>query len=149
MFLPPSHSNLGESLLTTTLLGVYLGEPVGKTPTTGAHRGAIRQQSSADNLMASFNFDFPTINAGTTFVFGSWSCTANGSGSFTSHLIDTTNAKALQQEELGETTSAESFLPQIAEEIERMSLSNTSSTRLPFGLGNSAALYSAIPAEKT
>ena len=33
MFLAPSHSDPGESLLTTTLLGVYLGEPAGKTPT--------------------------------------------------------------------------------------------------------------------
>ena len=63
------------------------------------------------NSMASFNFNFPAINAGTTFVFGSWSCTANESGGFTSHLIDTTNAKTLQQEELGETTHSECFLP--------------------------------------
>ena len=30
------------------------------------------------NLMASFNFNVPAINAGTTFVFGSWVCTAVG-----------------------------------------------------------------------
>ena len=35
MFLAPSRSGLGESLPTTTLLGVYLGEPAGKTPTKG------------------------------------------------------------------------------------------------------------------
>jgi hypothetical protein len=33
MFLAPSRSDLGESLPTTTLLGVSLGEPDGKTPT--------------------------------------------------------------------------------------------------------------------
>ena len=33
MFLAPSCSDLGESLLKTTLLGIPLGEPDGKTPT--------------------------------------------------------------------------------------------------------------------
>ena len=43
--------------------------------------------------MASFNFGFPAIDAGTTFVFGSWVCIANGSGGFSSHLINPTNTK--------------------------------------------------------
>jgi len=97
--------------------------------------------------MASFNFDSPAITAGTTFVFGSWSCTTDGSGGFASHLIKTTNAEALQQE-LDKITSAEFLLPQLEEEIERMSLSDTYSTRLPFGLDNSAASYSAIIHQK-
>ena len=33
MLLAPSHSDLGESLLRTTLLEISLGEPDGKTPT--------------------------------------------------------------------------------------------------------------------
>ena len=33
MFLAPSRYDLGESLLITTLLGIPLGEPDGKTPT--------------------------------------------------------------------------------------------------------------------
>jgi len=33
VFLAPSRSDLGESLLITTLLGIPLGEPNGKTPT--------------------------------------------------------------------------------------------------------------------
>ena len=36
MFLAPSCSDLGESLLITTLLGIPLGEPDGKTPTATA-----------------------------------------------------------------------------------------------------------------
>ena len=32
MFLAPSRSNLGESLLITTFLRIPLGEPDGKTP---------------------------------------------------------------------------------------------------------------------
>ena len=48
MFLAPSRSNLGESLLITTLLGIPLGEPDGKTMTAGAHRGASRQRSTEE-----------------------------------------------------------------------------------------------------
>ena len=48
MFLAPSRSDLGESLLKTTLLGIPLGELDGKTPTAGAHRGASRQRSSEE-----------------------------------------------------------------------------------------------------
>ena len=94
--------------------------------------------------MASFEFDSPTISAGTTFIFGSWVCTANGSGGFSSHLIDTTGMKTLRQEQLGETTSAEILLPQLAEDIESLSLSDTTSTRFPLGLENWAASYSMI-----
>ena len=58
------------------------------------------------NSMAPFKFSFPAIDAGTTFVFGSWVCIANGSGGFPSHLIKPTNTKAPQEEQLGEITSA-------------------------------------------
>ena len=98
--------------------------------------------------MASFEFDFPAISAGTTFVFGSWACTANGSGGFSSHLIDTTSMETPRQEQLGETTSAEILLPQLAEEIESLSLSDTTSTRFPLGLENLAASYSTITRRK-
>ena len=40
MFLAASRSDLGESILITTLLGIPLGEPDGQTPTAGAHHGA-------------------------------------------------------------------------------------------------------------
>ena len=39
MFLAPSHSDLGESLPTINLLGVYLGELAGKTPTVSEDFG--------------------------------------------------------------------------------------------------------------
>ena len=94
--------------------------------------------------MASFDFDVPAISAGTTFIFSSWSCTADGSGGFVSHLIDATNMKASQHEEPSETTSAGILLPQLTEKSKRMSLSDTTSTCFPFGLENSAASYSAI-----
>ena len=96
------------------------------------------------NSMASFDFSFPAIEAGTTFVFGSWACIADGSGGFSSHLINPARTKMLQQEQLGETASVEILLPEIAEEIKSLSLSGTTSTRFPLELGNSTASYSAI-----
>ena len=53
------------------------------------------------NSIAHFNFGFPAIDTGTTFVFGSWVCITNGSGGFYSHLINLTSTKAPQQEQLG------------------------------------------------
>ena len=96
------------------------------------------------NSMASFEFSFPAINVGTTFVFGTWVCIANGSGGFSSHLINPASTKTPRQEQLGEITSAEILLPGIAKEIENLSLSDSTPTRFPFGLKNSAMSYSAL-----
>ena len=94
--------------------------------------------------MASFESSFPVIDTRTTFVFGSWVCIANGSGGFSSHLINPANTKTPRREKLGEITSAEILLPGIAKEIENLSLSDLTPTRFPFGLRNSAASYSAL-----
>ena len=94
--------------------------------------------------MAPFKFSFPAIDAGTTFVFGSWVCIANGSGGFPSHLIDPANTKTPRREQLSEVTPAEILLPGIAKEIENLSLSDPTPTRFPFGLKNSATSYSAL-----
>ena len=94
--------------------------------------------------MASFEFSFPAIDAGTTFVFGSWVCIANNSGGFSSHLIDPASTETPRREQLGEITSAEIHLPGIAKEIESLSLSDSTPTRFPFVLKNSAMSYSAL-----
>jgi len=94
--------------------------------------------------MSSFNFSFPVIDAGTTFDFGSWVCIANGSGGFSSHLINPTNTKTPQEEQLGEITPAEILLPGFIKEIEDLSLSGSTPTHFPFGLRNSAASYPAL-----
>ena len=60
--------------------------------------------------MASFNFGFLMIDAGTTFVFGSRVCIANGSGGFFSHLINPASSKAPWQEQLGGIASVEILL---------------------------------------
>ena len=96
------------------------------------------------NSMASFEFSFPMIDAGTTFVFGSWVCIANGSGGFSSHLIDHASTETPWREQLGEITSIEILLPGIAKEIENLSLSDPTPTRFPFGPKNSAMSYSAL-----
>ena len=44
MFFAPSCFDLGESLLITTLLGIPLGEPDGKTPTGGPPSPAHENQ---------------------------------------------------------------------------------------------------------
>ena len=96
------------------------------------------------NPMASFEFSFPAIDTGTTFVFCSWVCIANGSGGFSSHLIDPASTETPRREQLGEITSAEILLPRIAKEIENLSLSDSTPTRFPFGLKNSAMSYSEL-----
>ena len=103
--------------------------------------------------MASFDFDFPAISAGTTFVFGSWVCITNGAGGFSRHLINTTSTEALSLEQLDEIGSGEFFLPQLADEIKTMSLSDTTPTRsrpthFPLGLKNSVVSYSVITCRK-
>ena len=74
--------------------------------------------------MASFEFSFLAIDAGTTFVFGSWVCIANGSGGFSSHLINPASTETPRREQLGEITSAEILLPGIAKGIENLSFSD-------------------------
>jgi hypothetical protein len=40
--------------------------------------------------MAFFKFPSPVLPEGTTFVFGSWVCVANGAGGFRQHIVDDT-----------------------------------------------------------
>jgi hypothetical protein len=42
-----------------------------------------------ENSMASFDFTSAVLDEGTTFIFGSWVCIANGSGGYNSRLADT------------------------------------------------------------
>ena len=72
---------------------VQRGDVLIMAPTMG-HLANDHQKNS----MASFDFGFPVIDAGTTFVLGSWVCVANGSGGFSSHLINPASTNALRQE---------------------------------------------------
>jgi hypothetical protein len=46
--------------------------------------------------MANFNFSTAMLEEGTTFIFGSWICMANGHGGFHSHRADATQLEADQ-----------------------------------------------------
>jgi hypothetical protein len=47
--------------------------------------------------MISFDFTSVVPNKGTTFIFDSWVCIANGLGGFNGHLADTRELEHLQQ----------------------------------------------------
>ena len=73
-----------RSLPTTLLLRVSLSRLSGK------HRQLVCQvgdsaSSSANSMAGSSNAN--DVPEGTTLVFGSWACTVDGSGGFSSHLI--------------------------------------------------------------
>ena len=54
------------------------------------HRQLERQVGGSASSLANSMAELSNANAvpeGTTLVFGSWACTANGSGGFTCHLI--------------------------------------------------------------
>jgi hypothetical protein len=79
--------DLGVSSPKLTTLGILLGgQPV-------KHRQLARQvgeriEDPLVNSMASFQFTRLVPSQGTTFVFGSWVCVADGAGSFPRFLID-------------------------------------------------------------
>jgi hypothetical protein len=63
------------------------------------HRQLARQvgvfiEHPPENSMASFNFTSAMLDKGTTFIFASWICIANGSGGFNSHLVDSRKPEA-------------------------------------------------------
>ena len=84
MFFAPSSSRAVDTNLQTLLLRVSLSRLGGK------HRQLVRQVgdsvSSSANLMAGSS-DANNVPEGTALVFGSWPCTADGSGGFSSHLV--------------------------------------------------------------
>jgi hypothetical protein len=117
------------------------------------------------NSMASFSFTITVLDKGTTLVFGSWICIANGSGGFNVHLA---NSRKPEPSTPNRCSNLDKFvnnldellLPDHTEEIERMSVFNATSThaapellrsdliqsvdlhtRFPFGLRNTATVY--------
>ena len=84
MFLAPSSSRAIDPYLQILLLRVSLSRLGGK------HRQVARQVGgSASSLANSMggSSDANNVPEGTTLVFGSWACTADGSGGFSSHLV--------------------------------------------------------------
>ena len=90
MFLAPSSSRAVDPYLQTLLLRVSLSRLGGK------HRQLAYQvgdsvSSSVNSMGGSSNAN--NVPKGTTLVFGSWACTADGSGSFSSHLVTPNSPK--------------------------------------------------------
>ena len=110
MFLAPSHSDLGESLLITTLLGIPLGEPEGKTPTAVPTVGPLANDRQK-NPMAPLN-DNSVLEKGTSFCVGSWIFVANRSGNFESCPTDQCAQEALKAAKLREF---DDFIDQLEE----------------------------------
>jgi hypothetical protein len=87
-----------------------------------------------ENSMASFNFTSAVLDKSTTFTFSSWVCVANGLGGFNSHL-----ANSKEPEASSSTTSSDlndfidnlddMLLPDLAQQIKKMSVFNMTSTR--------------------
>jgi hypothetical protein len=86
-----------------------------------------------ENLMASFNFTSVVLEEGTTFIFGSWICAANGLGGFNGHLD---NSKELEASSSTSSSDLDEFIdnlndllfPDLAVQIEKMSIFNATST---------------------
>jgi hypothetical protein len=129
-----------------------------------AHRVGVFIEHPLVNSMVSFNFTSTVLDEGTTFIFGSLVCVADGASSFHRHLVDDMKPEAsaaAQRSVLDEFIDNldESLLPDLAREIEEESAvdatlthaapgllrsdsfrSEEERTRLLFGLRNAASV---------
>jgi hypothetical protein len=99
------------------------------------------------NSMASFDFTINVLDEGTTFIFSSWICIANGSGGFNRHLADTGELEAsatTQRSRLNKFVDNldEMLLPDLAKEIEEESVFDAISTHATPGLLESDSIRS-------
>jgi hypothetical protein len=90
------------------------------------------------NSMASFNFTSAVLDEGTTFIFRSWVCVVDSTGSFRGHLVDNVKPKpsTVQCNDLDEFIDKleETLLPNLARKIEEESAVDATSTRASLGL---------------
>ena len=84
MFLVPSSSRAVDPYLQTLLLRVSLSRLGGKHRQL-AHQVGDSASSPTNSMAGSSNAN--SVPEGTTLVFGSWACTADGTGGFFSHLV--------------------------------------------------------------
>ena len=136
MFLAPSSSRAVDPYLQTLLLRVSLSRLGGKYRQL-AHQVGDSASSSASS-MATFAFSTMTHPRGTTFIFGSWVCVANGSGGFDSHLTNSPAPKSSTSEDSNKLARSHNrgvmLLPDLAKEIEAKLEDNSSSTRTQINL---------------
>ena len=136
MFLALSSSRAVDPYLQTLLLRVSLSRFGGK------HRQLSRQvgesASSSATFIATFAFSTVAPPQGTTFVFGSWVCVANGSDGFDSHLTNPPKLKATTSESSNKLARSSDhgvmLLPDLAKEIKMKLEDNSGSTRTQINL---------------
>jgi hypothetical protein len=102
------------------------------------HRQLARQvgvfiEHPSENSMASFNFTSVVLDKGTTFIFSSWICVANGSGGFNSHLANSKEPEAASSTPSSDLDDFidnldDMLLPDLAQQIEKISIFNATST---------------------
>jgi hypothetical protein len=80
-----------------------------------------------ENSMASLSFASTVLDEGTTFIFGSWICVANGLGGFNSHLVDSRKPEASISTR--SSNLDELLLLDLPRHIERISVFDATSTR--------------------
>jgi hypothetical protein len=84
------------------------------------------------NSMASLSFTSTMLHEGTTFIFGSWICVANGLGGFNCHLVDSRKPEASTSTQ--NSNLDELLLLDLPRQIERISVFDATSTRTTLGL---------------
>jgi hypothetical protein len=87
-----------------------------------------------ENFMAFFNFTSAVLDEGTTFIFGSWICVANGLAGFNTHLVNSRKPEAstsTRSSDLDEYIDNldELLLPDLVLQIKKIFILNTTSTR--------------------
>ena len=111
-------------------------------PTNPTAKGIPEQvgdsASSSARSMDTFAFSTTTPPRGATFIFGSWVCVANGSGSFDSHLTNSPTLKNPMSEDSNKFARSHdrgvTLLPDLAKETEPKLEDNSSSTRTQIDL---------------
>jgi hypothetical protein len=141
----------------------YSGHPLSRVTTIIcrhlAHQvGALGKESPARSMAPiTYNFIDTVLEEGTSFLFGSWLCVADGAGGFTSYLAYSARTSSLPlassseasgdlADKLGNLMIADPISSR-ADNVESEQVSGPSETHLPgvdFGLCDSARI---IPAE--
>jgi hypothetical protein len=93
------------------------------------HRQLARQvgiEHPLDNSMPSLSFISTVLDEGTTFIFSSWICIANGLSGFNSHLANSRKLEASTPTRCSDLD--ELLLPDLVRQIEKMSVFAATST---------------------
>jgi hypothetical protein len=107
-----------------------------------------------ENSMSSLSFTSNMLDKGTTFIFGSWICIANGLGGFNSHLID---SRKLEASAATRHSNLDSFIDDLDElllldlprQIENISIFDMTQSRAAPRLGSDSNRSEKAPRSKS